>query len=147
MQDRLQSVSRSLIPTNHFKIYHPVVFVFFMSSSSFAHAATNFQTCADKSISCHCSVILNPVFRHYVSDFWCDQSLTRFEVSVIIFIFIIVCWLLSYFVLDLGLAAVVLDLVSFLSKRKLLVLVERNLSHYLFSLKMSYMYYAEIGIS
>ena len=51
------------------------------------------------------------------------------------------------FCLDLGLAAVVLDLVSFLSKRKLLDLVVRKFSHYLFSLKISYIYYAEIGIS
>ena len=45
----------------------------------------------------------------------CDQSITSFEGSVVIFIFIIVFLLLSYFVLDLGFAAVGLDLVSFLS--------------------------------
>ena len=79
-------ISRSLIPTHHLKVYHPVVFVCFMSSSSLRMPQKKFQTCANKSISCRNLVFLHPVFRHYVSDLWCDQSLTRFEVSVMIFI-------------------------------------------------------------
>ena len=89
-----------LIPTHQFKVYHPVIFVCFMSSSSCTHAGPNLNTCADNIISCQNLVFLHPAFRHYVSDLWCDQSLTRLEVSVMIFIFIIV--------------AVGLDLVFFL---------------------------------
>ena len=55
---------------------------FFMSSYSCAHAALDFQTCAINSISCFNLVFLHPVFRHFISDHWSDQSSARFQVCV-----------------------------------------------------------------
>ena len=52
---------------------------FFMSSSSCAHAALDFQTCSRNSISCCNLVFLHPVFRHFISDLWSDQSSQDFR--------------------------------------------------------------------
>ena len=64
----------TLIPTHQFTVYHHVEFVCFMSSSSYAHAAHDFKTFADNSISCRNLVFLYPVFPHFVSDLRSVQS-------------------------------------------------------------------------
>ena len=61
-------ISKSLIPTQQFTVYHPAIFVCFMSYSSCAYATPDFQKGADKSISCRNLVFLHPVFRYFVSD-------------------------------------------------------------------------------
>ena len=74
---------------------HPVVFVFFMSSSSSVHAAVDLQMCADNSISCHNFVFLYPVFHYFISE----KLSARFEAS---FQFVLA---LMRFVLDVGLVS------------------------------------------
>ena len=46
--------------------YLSVIFVSFLSASSFAHAAHDVQTFADNSLSCPNLVFLHPVFCHLV---------------------------------------------------------------------------------
>ena len=71
-------ISISLMPTQQFKVYHPVVFVCFMSSSQCRHSTANFQTCVDNSISC-CNLVSFIILAVTLEVIGHQQDLGKFQ--------------------------------------------------------------------